>query len=421
VRVLYLVHQYLPKHVGGTELYTQSVARALASSGQQADIFYRHHAPGQGLEHRTDEGVELWSAWSGPENPTRRFMATFGDAGIERSFERVLDDIRPDLVHVQHLMGLPTRVIFSIRRRGIPVVVTLHDFWWVCANAQLLTNYGRQICDGPCLWLNCGRCVLARAGAGRLWPAAPLLTPLLAARARRLRAILLGADVLIAPTAFVRDWYTAHDVPPERSQVLPHGIEGPETPVQVSRSGRPVRFACIGGLTWQKGVHVLVDAFNRLKGRAELWIAGDASADPTYAGNLRAAASDGVRFLGPLSRRQVWECLAQVDALIVPSLWYEAFSLIVHEAFAAGVPVVASRLGALAEVVRDGVDGVLVLPGDTDAWRGALQRLVDDPASLNRLRVGVRPPLSMAQHVQCLSDIYKRVVARASGDVLVRS
>ena len=73
MRVLHLVHQYLPEHVGGTELYTQSVARTLASLGHQAGIFYRHHAAGQGLEQHRDEDVALWAAWSGPENPTRRF------------------------------------------------------------------------------------------------------------------------------------------------------------------------------------------------------------------------------------------------------------------------------------------------------------------------------------------------------------
>lgn len=411
VRVLYLVHQYPPQHIGGTELYTHSIARALATSGHQVGVFYRHHDPSPGPEGRTDEGVALWAAGSGPQTPARRFMATFGDGDVGRSFERALDDFRPDLVHVQHLMGLPASLISHIRRRDIPVVITLHDFWWVCANAQLLTNYGRQLCDGPRLWLNCGRCVLARAGADGLWPAAPLLAPPLAARALRLQAILRGADALIAPTAFVRDWYGAHGAPAERIQVLPHGIERPAVPARASRPDGVVRFACIGGLSWQKGVHVLVDAFNGLEGRAELWIAGDASADPAYAGELRARAGEKVRFLGPLTRQQVWECLAQVDALAVPSLWYEAFSLIAHEAFVAGVPVVASRLGALAEVVRDGVDGISAPPGDVAAWRAALQRLVDDPALLDRLRGGIRPPLSLEEHVLRLLDVYQRAIA----------
>ena len=421
MRILYVVHQYLPEHVGGTELYTQSVAHTQADSGHQVDIFYRHYAPGVGLQRRTEENVTLWAAWAGVENPFRRFLAIFSAPAILGAFERVLDEVRPDVVHVQHLMGLPAQATHIVRRRGIPIVITLHDFWWVCANAQLLTNYGQQVCDGPRLWVNCGHCALARAGLDSLWPTAPTLAPLLAARALQQRKILLTADALIAPTAFVRSWYAAHGVPAERIQVLLHGIERAEIPPRVPRPAGPVCFAYIGGLAWQKGLHVLIEAFNGLAGRAELWIAGDASADPAYAHELRARAGDGVRFLGPLSRQQVWECLAQVDALAVPSLWYEAFSLITHEAFAAGVPVVASRLGALAEVVRDNVDGLLVSPGDVGAWRAALERLVDEPEYLGRLRAGVQPPLGLAQHLQRLSEIYKQVVVRPNAVAPVRS
>ena len=114
-----------------------------------------------------------------------------------------------------------------------------------------------------------------------------------------------------------------------------------------------------------------------------------------------------MRFLGGLSHAQVWECLGQIDVLAVPSLWYEAFSLIAHEAFAAGVPVLASRLGALAGVIHDGVDGLLVSPGDVDAWHSTLQRLTDDPSIIGHLRAGVGSPKDMRSHVQLLSELYR--------------
>jgi glycosyltransferase involved in cell wall biosynthesis len=150
---------------------------------------------------------------------------------------------------------------------------------------------------------------------------------------------------------------------------------------------------------------VLIEAFNRLPVGAELWIAGDEGVDPGYVSSLRAAAGPGVRFHGALSHARVWEMLGQVDAIAVPSLWYEAFSLIVHEAFAAGRPVVASTLGALAEVVRDGVDGLSAAPGDVDAWEDALRRMCD-PDLRMRLRGGIRPPLSLDEHVARLEALY---------------
>lgn len=415
MRLLNVVHQYPPEHAGGTELYTRSTSLELARSGHEVSIFYRRDAPGFGLEHRDDQGVDLWAAWHGVASPTRRFLTTFGDPDLAGAFERVLDTSRPDLVHIQHLMGLPVQLIGLVRRRRIPLVVTLHDYWWVCSNAQLLTNFGQQLCGGPRAWLNCGRCALARAGFDSLWPGAPALVPFLAIRARMLRDVLLSAGRVIAPTHFVRDWYAAHGIPSGRLQVLPHGIEPPSTPSPASRPGGILRIACIGGLSPSKGVHILVEAIKGLAGRAELWIAGDESADPSYSRALRARAGDNVRFLGALAHQQVWECLGQVDILAVPSLWYETFSLIAHEAFAARVPVVASKSGALAEVVRDEIDGLLIPPGDVAAWQSALLRLINEAGLLDQLRSGVRPPMDLSEHVRRLAGAYAEVAVRNGG------
>ncbi len=170
------------------------------------------------------------------------------------------------------------------------------------------------------------------------------------------------------------------------------------------------RFAYFGGLAWQKGVHVLIEAFNRLPDGSELWIAGDESADPAYTNSLRASAGPGVRFLGALSMAQVWDTLGQVDVVVIPSLWYETFSLIAHEAFAAGRPVAASRLGALAEVVHDGVDGLMVTPGDVAAWHRALQRLSEAPELRAKLCAGIRPPLTLQEHTTRLEAIYTEIL-----------
>jgi glycosyltransferase involved in cell wall biosynthesis len=251
---------------------------------------------------------------------------------------------------------------------------------------------------------------LARGGADVLRLAAPGLSPLLAVRERILRSGLERAARIIAPTEFVKTWYAAHGLRTAQIDVLPHGIE-PSAAIGAQETRRPdqaehVRFAYIGGLTWQKGVYVLIEAFNRLPPGPELWIAGDESADLAYAVDLRASAGPGVRFFGALTHAQVWDMLGQIDVVAVPSLWYETFSLIAHEAFAARRPVIASGLGALAEVVHDGVDGLLAPPGDVDAWENALRRMSDSSDLHDRLRAGIRPPLTLDEHVTKLEAIY---------------
>jgi glycosyltransferase involved in cell wall biosynthesis len=414
LRILHLVHQYPPEHLGGTELYTQTVARALSERNHPSSVFTRRNGEGVGSEERSEYDVTVHLAWNGTLSPTRRFLNTFGNNDLELAFDRVLETFQPDLVHLQHLMGLPTSLLDQVRRRRIPFVVTLHDFWWICANAQLVTNYSGEICDGPSLWLNCARCLVARSQQKSLWTATPVLAMMLAHRGSTLNSLLSQAACMIAPSHFVKKWYVEHGIPAEQIRVLSHGIERPVHAPHARKEDAPRRFLYAGGLAWQKGVHVLLDAFSGVSGPCELWIAGDESFDPAYSARLHALAArkpdQRVRFLGKLSRQEVWQTLAQVDALVTPSLWYETFSLIIHEAFAAVVPVIASRLGALAEAVHPEVDGLLVEAGNVDAWRQTLQRLVDEPALVARLKEGIRPPMSLDDHLAQLLAIYREAI-----------
>lgn len=406
MRLLQVVHQYPPETIGGTELYTRSVARGLSARGHEVTVFFRSNDTGVALIQRDDEGVSVWAAWDGTMTPELRFAGAFYSPRILRSFRRVLDATSPTLVHIQHLMGLPLSTIDILQERQIPYLITLHDFWWVCANAQLFTNYSHQICAGPKAFVNCARCALARAGMSSAWPLVPSLAGALALRAAKLRRVLHQAACLIAPSEFVRRWYCAHGVAPEQVRVLSHGIASPpQLSPSLDRTPGLLRCVYLGGLSWQKGVHVIVEALRDLPG-VELWIGGDETFDPAYAARLRSLAGPNIRFLGRLSREEVWQILAQADLLLVPSLWYETFSLVVREAFAAGIPVLVSDVGALAEAVDEGVNGLRLPPGEVDAWRGAVQQLAGDLDSLARLRAGVRSPLTLAEHVDIIESLY---------------
>jgi glycosyltransferase involved in cell wall biosynthesis len=193
-----------------------------------------------------------------------------------------------------------------------------------------------------------------------------------------------------------------------------HGIEPPPSALEPSRPAdqRGRHFAYVGGLSKQKGVHVLVEAFNSLPRGARLTVAGDETAFPAYCAELRRLAEhSGIEFVGRLEREEVWQLLSQVDALAVPSLWYETASLVVQEAFAVGTPVVAASHGALGERVRHEVDGLLVPPGDAPALQAALQRLLAEPALLHRLRAGIQPVVKMAQHAEQVEAICQNVIS----------
>jgi glycosyltransferase involved in cell wall biosynthesis len=407
VKILHVVHQFLPEQVGGTELYTHWTTQRLVQRGHQVSVFYRRYAPARGLDTWSDDGVQVWAAWSGEMSPSGRFLATFNAPDIFKAFCQVVNQVGPDIIHIQHLMGLPIAIVNQIEALNIPFIITLHDYWWICANAQLLTNYSRQRCDGPRAYLNCACCALSRAGQPHLWPALPPAVALLGWRNRRLRRVMNLAQTLIAPSDFARTWYQAHGAPTDSLVVIPHGLDAPPESRQNADKERPFRFAMIGGLSWQKGAHVLLEAFQGMQASVELWIGGDETADPAYTARLRGLASPRVSFLGRLTRPAVWQTLAQVDVVIAPSLWYETFSFIISEAFAAGRPVVASRLGPLADRVQHEVNGLLVEPGDPQALRRALLRFLEEPDLLPHLQAGIEPVYTLDDHVARLETVYE--------------
>ncbi|RMF61260.1 MAG: glycosyltransferase [Calditrichaeota bacterium] len=411
MRILQLVHQYIPENIGGTELYTYWLSESLVQQGYNVAVFYRRSADGTGITRRFQNGQEIWCAWSGLITPFRRFWATFYNPALTKAFLQVLDEFQPDLVHIQHLMGHPAHYISYLKEKGIPYVITLHDFWWICANAQLLTNYSQELCAGPHLYLNCAECALSRLGRARYKPVLPIAATPLAMRNYLLRKVIAGAEALIAPSKFVRQWYLGQGIPEDKIYTVAHGVKVDGLVSSQKREPHsPVRFAYLGGFSWQKGVHIAVEAFTGLKGSAELWLIGDDTAFPDYTAYLRSLATSNVHFLGHQDRAGVWKTLAQVDILVVPSLWYETFAFVISEAFAAGVPVIASSLGPLKDRIKDEVDGLLVPPGDKQAMRAAMQRFLDDPELILRLRSGITPPDTIEKHSRMIEEIYKAIV-----------
>lgn len=423
MRILHIVHQYPPEHIGGTELYTRSLAEHQVALGHQVAVFCptagerRTAAP----EFVVEKGVRVYRVPVGRPGRLGVFASTFGQGPLAEAFTQVLAAEQPALAHVQHLMGLPVAVVEQLRSQGIPYVITLHDYWYRCANAQLLTNYDNTICAGPdARWHNCGRCALARAGLNGLGWLAPAVAPVMGRRGRLLADVFAGAQRVIAPADFMRRTYASMGLPTEHVTVVPFGLDVSSEEVEAARAAamqrvggdKVLRIGYAGSVAWQKGVHVLIAAVNQLPHEGvELSIYGNLATFPDYVAELRRMATHPqIRFEGALSREALWPAFGGLDVLVVPSIWYEGSPFIIREAFAAGLPVVASRIGALPEMVREGVDGLLFDPGDVAGLRDVLQRLLDDRALLARLKENVAPVLSFGEHVGMVMDVYQEVI-----------
>lgn len=408
MRILHLVHQYLPEKVGGSELYTQTLAQFQFRQGHEVAIFTPATTNVHWPQPAREIGVRVYRAPVGPRGPTAVFRSNFHHPMLIDGYRQVQQVEQPDLVHVQHLMGLPWSLTDSIRA---PMIITLHDYWYLCANAQLLTNYSNQICGGPKGWLNCARCALARAGHPQAVALAPALVPPFAYRHWQLRRVLQQAHTLIAPSRFTAEIYRQMGIQPEKINVIPHGIQLPEW-LPPRQTGDGLHIAYIGGLSWQKGVHVLIKAVNQLPHtgiRLSIW--GDTAAFPDYVAQLRDQATHpGIALHGRLPHHLLWQTLSEVDLLVVPTLWYETSSLIIQEAQAAGVPVLASRIGALQERLRDGINGFFFSPGDDRALMNLLRRFIAQPELVAELRRQILPVTTIEEHVAQVTAVYQNAL-----------
>lgn len=443
MRILQIVHGLPPAANGGTEVYTRDLAVALAASGDDVAVLTRHAEPYArelSLRATVVGPVRVFSV-NNTFQACDSFEASYANAGIERLAEAILDDWRPDVVHIQHLTCLSTGIPRQAARRGIPVVVTLNDYWLICHRGQLVDRDGRR-CNGPepdgcarCLsaaalatasafraarWMRATQVPVAGAAVSLATRAWDVLTPAdrtrhaTIARLRHMQAAMADVTVFLAPSDTLAAHFSAFGISADRLLRCSQGIAlTPFDNLHRLHSSR-LRLGFVGGLLPTKGADVLLDAIDQLpSGSVVVDLLGS---DGAYHGEASFAESikprlghPSIRRLGVISHDRMPAVLADLDVLVVPSIWIENAPFIIREAFAAGVPVVASDLGGMAEMVRHNVDGVLFQAGNPDALGAALRRLVDEPGLVDRLRAAIIRPQSIEDDAAWLRTVYEKL------------
>lgn len=321
----------------------------------------------------------------------------------ERELGALVRRERPDIVHCHNTFPLVSPAAWrTAREGGAAVVQTLHNYRPVCPKAELMRE-GRpcEECLGrtfawPAIRHGCYR---GRAGSAAL---AAMNA------AHRWNGAWNDVDRFIALTRFVRDTFVRGGAPAERIAVKPNFVpdHGGRPPEPGDGGGGHVVF--VGRLSPEKGVATLLDAWARLEGDTRLVVLGDG---PLAGAVERAAARDcRITWLGHRSPAAVMEAIGAAALLVMPSLWYETFGLCIAEAFSRGTPVIASRLGAMAELVDHGRTGWLVEPGRADALACAVEHALARP-DLAPMRAAARAEYerrfsATANHAMLL-DVYR--------------
>ena len=442
MKVLHVPYGYYPDPVGGTEVYVQSLCRALLA--RELDVTIA--APGSANDAYVHAGIPV-RRFAGAPRLDLRSQYGAGDAVAATNFGRVLDLERPDLVHLHaYTSAVSLFTVQQIQRRRIPVAFTYHTPAVTCLRGNLL-RWGAEVCSGDLGVEPCSACVLQlrelpRRAAnvlgsmpvqlatviGRLPLSQRTVTALRSAELvdvhhRALRGMLSAVSRVVVLCDWAKELLIRNGVAAERISLSRHGIDSATASKTSHRQfeigrGEQLRLAYIGRVEPIKGLDVLIRAIRSemsLDVRLDVYGLAQAASGRRHLKEVQQLASGDARivFRDPVPSDHVVEVLRSYDALAVPSQCLETGPLVILEAFAAGLPVVGSNLGGISELVSNDRDGVLVNPPtQASAWGRAIQRLAMDPDLRRRLRSGVRPPRTMQDVAKDMSRLYKELTRK---------
>ena len=416
MKILQVLHQFLPDHLGGIEIYVRNLSSELVRSGENAWVI---SAPGHVLWDPMEtesvfDGLKRIQMINKPGYKERifTFFKTFKNNSVLKFFDRILAEFQPDIIHFHHTLYLSGEMIFLAKNRGIPIVLTVHDFWFLCHKLHLLNWRGDQ-CNGPQNGARCALCLGSENEGIQRWIKSLLyLMPLLYRTRYQIKA-LKSADMIVIPALFLKEIlapYCAGQL--DRVIHIPYGIPYTQSSFVPARPSDKIRFGYLGSIKRHKGVHLLIDAFNSLEqNKPTLHIHGDISADkPHYEELIQRCPNERIFFNGPYDNQRVGEILKDIDVLVVPSIWRETGPMVILEALASKKPVIAPKLGGMDELVRDGENGFLFEHGNVSSLKNTLRFVLDNPSVIKTLNSRLDKTHTLESNVNKVMAIYRQLL-----------
>jgi glycosyltransferase involved in cell wall biosynthesis len=415
MRILFVLHQFYPEFGSGTERVVLNLSKQAQRAG------HRVHVIACVVRPRDIKGI--WPSDVIPEAfeyvyegvPITFVPQDSLPAGVNIGFQ--VSDIwvqrirhwllqqQFDVAHVFHMMRMGS-VLVAIQAQQTPYIITLTDFYMPCFRVNLI-NIQNQVCAGP---ENSTRC-------SKDCCAFPWTESLLAERFQQSQHILSGASARFCPSEFVADRYSS--IYPNMSfQVLPHGVDMLAMlhvglkPMTTTESPT-LRLGFFGTQIAQKGILELVRALRITNSQnIHLDIVGPRHGDPEYHAEIDSLIEEDQRITdyGAMQQKDLFAQISNIDLLCLPSLVPETFSLILHEAAAAGIPALVSDLGAPAIFIKQSGGGDILPANDIVAWADAIDRLAQDRTQLQLWRNNVVLPTRIEEEAFFYESIYYTMI-----------
>ncbi|WP_334107023.1 glycosyltransferase family 4 protein [Methylobacillus sp.] len=374
------------QHKGGEDTVVESECQMLRKFGHDVEVYTRHNDNIALLGNARLVKQTLWSSTSSSD------------------IAEVIRRFHPDVIHVHNTFPLISPSIYwRAAESGIPVVQTLHNFRLMCPQAMFLRD--GDVCE------DCLGHVPWRGVMRKCYRESMVQSAVLGAMVTLHRGMGTWRNKItryIALNDFCRNKFIQGGLPASKIVIKPNFVDF-DAPPSVLRQG----FLFVGRLSKEKGVSTLVSAMASMPAEVSVNVAGTGPEQSLIEGRQNVIA------LGALSTEQVRQKMSSALALVLPSIWYENFPRTLVEAFACGLPVIASRIGALAELVEDGVTGLLFDPGDAEDLAAKLRWAVDNRDAMAAMGKSARllyeREFTIERNYNQLVTIYKEAIAETSG------
>ena len=436
MKILKIIHGYPPEYNAGSEIYSQTLCNAL-SANHEVHVFTREENPFlPDYNLRTESDVNEPNIRKHIVNiPLLRHRYRYQHEEVDSLFAVLLDTIRPDIIHVGHLNHLSTSLLKGVK--NIPIVFTLHDYWLVCPRGQFIQRNPQDSLD---VWKECDgqedrkcaeRCYSGYfSGDAKEWEEdTQYWTNWVARRQSHLKGMLELVDIFIAPSRYLLDRFKKEiNLPDDKFICLDYGFDLTRFSERKRQKENNFVFGYIGTHTPQKGIHLLIKAFGKIKGNCTLKIWGRVRAEITgslkqIAESLPEDVQNKIKWLPEYSNNEITDQVFNtIDVLIVPSIWVENSPLVLHEAQQAGVPAITANIGGMSEFVQHEKNGLLFKFRDEESLAFQMQRLLDNPDFAKKL--GKDRYLYSAQgdipdikeHVQKIEEIYLDLIEKKKAE-----
>ncbi len=387
MRILLVHNRYLQP--GGEDVVFAAERALLMRSGHEVVPFIEQNARFDGLNLL---GVAVNTVWS---------------RAAQQRLSQMLQEMRPDVVHFHNIFPMISPAAYYVCRKDeVPVVQSLHNYRLLCPNALFFRDgHICEDCMGKIPWPGVVHACYRGSRAASTVVAAMLVVH------RFLGTWTQRVDMYIALTEFARQKFIEGGLPADKIAVKPNFVH----PDPGSGEGRGGFALFVGRLSQEKGLDTLLAAWERLQGRVPLKIVGDGP----LASEVAAAAErlDGVEWLGRKPREEVLDLMKQASFLIFPSRGYEGFPMTIAEAFATGLPVVASNLGAMASLIDHERTGLHFRPGDEEDLAAKVEWMLSHPEALDQMRKETRAEYeakyTAERNYRMLMEIYARAIENA--------